>query len=169
MQVDTKCTCLSWIQLSTTHSGSKILQKSVKKKHNLGKYLQALIQKAARVSNERHRDGNCDRETDRAVAQVVRRWLLTSETQVQSRMIRGRRNNTLVGFLPSSSVFPLLIIIPPLLHTHLSPPHEVCDSPDQEAHYHTLGTKLGASSLTRHLTGFVVKSFLVYAEDSYCR
>jgi hypothetical protein len=44
-------------------------------------------------------------------------------------------------------------IIPPLLHTHLSPPYEVCNSPDQAAHYHTLGHKLGASSLTRHLAG----------------
>jgi hypothetical protein len=32
-------------------------------------------------------------------------------------------------------------IIPPLLHTHLSPPHEVCDSSGQAAHYHTVGTK----------------------------
>jgi hypothetical protein len=44
--------------------------------------------------------------------------------------------------------FPPLIIIPPLLHTHLSPPHEVCDSPDQAEHYHTLDPKLGASSVT---------------------
>jgi hypothetical protein len=44
-------------------------------------------------------------------------------------------------------------VIPPLLHTHLSPPREVCDSPDQAARYHTLGPKLGASSLTRHLAG----------------
>jgi hypothetical protein len=29
--------------------------------------------------------------------------------------------------------------------------HEVCDSPDQAAHYNTLGQKLGASALTRHL------------------
>jgi hypothetical protein len=49
--------------------------------------------------------------------------------------------------------FPLLIIIPPLLHTRLPPPHEVCNSPDQGAHYHTLGPKLGASSLTWHLAG----------------
>jgi hypothetical protein len=35
--------------------------------------------------------------------------------------------------------FFLLIIIPPLLRTHLSPSHEVGDSPDQAAHYHTLG------------------------------
>jgi hypothetical protein len=41
-------------------------------------------------------------------------------------------------------------IIPPLLHNHLSPPHEVCDSSDQAAHYHHLGPKLGASFLTQH-------------------
>jgi hypothetical protein len=41
-------------------------------------------------------------------------------------------------------------IIPPLPHIHLSPPHEVCDSFDQAAHYHHLGPKLGASFLTRH-------------------
>jgi hypothetical protein len=35
--------------------------------------------------------------------------------------------------------FPLLIISP-LLHTLLSPPHEVCDSPDQVAHYHILAS-----------------------------
>jgi hypothetical protein len=42
------------------------------------------------------------------------------------------------------------IIIRPLLHIHLSPPHEVCDSSNQAAHYHHLGPKLGASFLTRH-------------------
>jgi hypothetical protein len=41
-------------------------------------------------------------------------------------------------------------IIPPLLHIHLSLPHEVCDSSDQAAHYHNLGSKLGASFLTQH-------------------
>jgi len=41
-------------------------------------------------------------------------------------------------------------IIPPLLHIHLSPPHEVCNSSDQAAHYHHLGPKLGASFLTWH-------------------
>jgi hypothetical protein len=46
-----------------------------------------------------------------------------------------------------------LITIPPLLHTHLSPPHEVCDSPDQAAHYQTLGPKSGAW----HLAGLGVK------------
>jgi hypothetical protein len=41
-------------------------------------------------------------------------------------------------------------IISPLLHTHLSPRHEVCDSSDQAAQCHHLGPKLGASFLTRH-------------------
>jgi hypothetical protein len=41
--------------------------------------------------------------------------------------------------------------IPPLLHIHLPPPHEVCDSSDQAAHCHHLGPKLGASCLTRNL------------------
>jgi hypothetical protein len=41
-------------------------------------------------------------------------------------------------------------IIPPLLHIHLSPSHEMCGSSDQAAHYHHLGPKLGASFLTQH-------------------
>jgi hypothetical protein len=53
--------------------------------------------------------------------------------------------------------FSLVIIIPPLLNNHLSPPHKVCDSPNQVAHYHTLSPKLGASSLNRHLAGLGVK------------
>jgi hypothetical protein len=53
-------------------------------------------------------------------------------------------------FSPSTLVSPANII-PPLLHIHLSPPHEVCDYSDQAAHYHNLGPKLGASLLTRHI------------------
>jgi hypothetical protein len=41
-------------------------------------------------------------------------------------------------FSPSTSVSPANII-PPLLHFHLSPPHEVCDCSDQAARYHNLG------------------------------
>jgi hypothetical protein len=38
----------------------------------------------------------------------------------------------------------LLIVIPPLLHTHLSPHHEVyLHRPDQATHYQTLGPKHG--------------------------
>jgi hypothetical protein len=48
-------------------------------------------------------------------------------------------------YLQSFSVFfALMITTPPLLHTHLPPPHGVSDSPDQTAHQHTLGTKLVA-------------------------
>jgi hypothetical protein len=46
--------------------------------------------------------------------------------------------------------FSLANIISPLLNIHLSPPHEVCDSSDQVAHYHRLGPKLRASFQTRH-------------------
>jgi hypothetical protein len=57
---------------------------------------------------------------------------------------------------PSFSVFLLLVIIPPLRHTHLSRPHEVCVSCNEAAHYHTLGPKLVASYLSRHLVGLEV-------------
>jgi hypothetical protein len=53
-------------------------------------------------------------------------------------------------FSPSTSVSPANII-PPLLHIHLSPPHEVCNCSDQAAHYHNLGPQVGASLLTRHI------------------
>jgi hypothetical protein len=53
-------------------------------------------------------------------------------------------------FSPSTSVSPANII-QPLLHIHLSPPHEVCDCYVQAARYHNLGPKLGASLLTLHI------------------
>jgi hypothetical protein len=55
-------------------------------------------------------------------------------------------------FLPVIPFFPVSIV-PPLLHIHLSPPHEVCGSSEQAAHCHTFSPKLGASSQTRHLPG----------------
>jgi hypothetical protein len=76
---------------------------------------------------------------------------LTLETRVQFRVasgdIRGGRTGTTESFSPSSSIFFRLVIIPP-------PPHAVCDSPDKATHYHTVGTKLGASSLTWNIVGF---------------
>jgi hypothetical protein len=51
-------------------------------------------------------------------------------------------------FLSEFFGFPLLTIIPP--------PHEMCDSPDQAAHYHALSPKLGASYVTQHMVGFGV-------------
>jgi hypothetical protein len=44
--------------------------------------------------------------------------------------------------------FPLLIINPPLLHTHLSPLPEVYDSLDQAAHYHILEAWVFDTDLT---------------------
>jgi hypothetical protein len=49
--------------------------------------------------------------------------------------------------------FPLIIIVLPLPHTHLSPPPEVCHSPEQGAHYHILG----ASSLSKKIAGYGVR------------
>jgi hypothetical protein len=72
----------------------------------------------------------------------------------------GRFFSEFFGFFPTN-------IIPPLLHIHLSPPHEVCDSSDQAAHYHHLGPKLGASFLTRHFgwkQNKKVKKFKVHAQ-----
>jgi hypothetical protein len=45
-------------------------------------------------------------------------------------------------FFPCFFGFPLLIIIPPLLHSHLSEP-DVCHSTDQAAHYHVLSRYIG--------------------------
>jgi hypothetical protein len=40
---------------------------------------------------------------------------------------------------PSSFDFPLLVKIPPLIHSHLLPLSEPCSGPYQAAHYHILG------------------------------
>jgi hypothetical protein len=64
-------------------------------------------------------------------------------------------------------LFSPVSIIPPLLHTHLSAPHKVCYRSDQAAYYHTLGPKLGASSLTRHVAGTEERSILFNLNTSF--
>jgi hypothetical protein len=55
----------------------------------------------------------------------------------------------------------VLLLIPnttvPPLSRKSSPPHEVCCRPDLAARYRTLGSELGVSSVTLHLTGLGVK------------
>jgi hypothetical protein len=98
------------------------------------------------------------------MAEAVRRWLLALETGFNSGWLQVRFVVDEVAleqvFLPCFRFSPAnqLLIIPSLLHAHLSLPHEVCDSPDQAAHYSTCGLKLGASSLIRHFAGLGVKA-----------
>jgi hypothetical protein len=47
--------------------------------------------------------------------------------------------NMVAGFSPSFFGLSLLMIISPLLHSRLSPISEVCNTRDQEAHYHIIG------------------------------
>jgi hypothetical protein len=88
------------------------------------------------------------------MAQAVSRWPLTAEARVRARVnpcgICGGQSGTGRVFSEYFG-FPCKYIIPPLLHIHISPPHEVCDCSDQAAHYHNLGPQLGASLLTRHI------------------
>jgi hypothetical protein len=87
------------------------------------------------------------------MVQAVSRWPLAVEARVRARVdpcgICGGQSGAGQVFLRVLRFFPASII-PPLLRINLSPPHEVCDSSDQAAHYHHLGPKLGALFLTRH-------------------
>jgi hypothetical protein len=71
------------------------------------------------------------------------RWLLDSEPRVRIWVtlckIRGGRGGTGAGFSVILFYFPLLMIIPQVIRTHLLPPPQVYSSPDQTAHYHILG------------------------------
>jgi hypothetical protein len=89
------------------------------------------------------------------VAQAVSPWSVTVEARVRaldspcricSELALGLVFSEFFGYPPSIYHFTVAA-------ARLSPPHEVCDSPDQAAHYHALGPKLWASSMTRNLAG----------------
>lgn len=88
-----------------------------------------------------------------ARARNAGRCLLTARNPLASYDIRGAHSSVFLGL-------PLLVAILPLLHTHLSPSHEVCNSPDQAANFHTLGPTLGASSLIWKMDGFIMPLLL---------
>jgi hypothetical protein len=92
--------------------------------------------------------------TGRAMAQADSRWPLTAEARVRARVnpcgICGGHSGTGQVFSEYFG-FPCKYIIPPLLHIHLAPRHEVCDCSVQAAHYHNVGPQLGASLLTRNI------------------
>jgi hypothetical protein len=59
-----------------------------------------------------------------------------------SHEVHGGSVGTTAGFSASFFAFPLLIIIPPLLHTYLLLPPKMGNSTDQAAHYHILSLKV---------------------------
>jgi hypothetical protein len=65
------------------------------------------------------------------MAQAVTRWTLIVEARARARAslcgICGGQTGSGTGFSPAN-------IIPPLFHTHLTPPHDGCDSSGQSAH-----------------------------------
>jgi hypothetical protein len=99
------------------------------------------------------------------MAQAVRPCPLTAKAGFASVLVHV---GSVVEKLAQGQVFSRVLrfspvtIIPPLLHIHLSPPHEVCNSPDQPGHYHTVGPTIGASSLAQHLAGTEEKNIVFY-------
>jgi hypothetical protein len=89
-------------------------------------------------------------------------WLKRLVAGLSSRWPGFAPGSVPVGFVVDKVALGHVIVIPLLLHTHLSPPHEVCDSSDQAEHYHTLGPKLGASTLTLHLAGTEKSIIIMY-------
>jgi hypothetical protein len=61
--------------------------------------------------------------------------------------------------------FPVAVVIHALLRVHVSPPHAVCDGPDQAAHLHARGTKLRDSSLIWRFAGIGVKVLYFLAKS----
>jgi hypothetical protein len=71
-------------------------------------------------------------------------WMMTShrgKTRVRYRVpsIESGRSGIEAGFCPRS---------PFTIASYSSPPYEMCDSPDQSAHYHTVCSKLTTSFQT---------------------
>jgi hypothetical protein len=109
------------------------------------------------------------------VPQALSHLLLTSEPRVQFRIIsykiRCGKNGTATGVSSNSFDFPLLIITPPLLRTHLSPPLEVCNRLTRQHIIIFAVFRLVLSSLKYHVAGYRVTKFLLPLQCFYyiCR
>jgi hypothetical protein len=90
------------------------------------------------------------------MAQVGGHWPLSVEdwvcTHVSPSLICGGQTGTGTGFSPSSSIFSCQYHTTIALYSSIIAP-KVCNSPNQAAHHHSLGPKLGASSLTPQVAG----------------
>jgi hypothetical protein len=87
----------------------------------------------------------------RTVAQTARHCIFTAETRVQFVDTGEVREDGRIG-TAAVSQFSAANHQSTLLHIYLSPPHQMCGSPDQAAHYHNPGPKLRASSVTPTLS-----------------
>jgi hypothetical protein len=88
-----------------------------------------------------------------AVAQSPGHWPFVADTRVQS-WVTSTWDSWWTKwhwswFFSEFFDFPLLIIVPKPLHTHLTASRGVCNTSEQPSHFHTLGRgpKLRASSL----------------------
>lgn len=96
-----------------------------------------------------------------AIAQATRRWPLTAQNRDQSRVtlsnFRDGRSGTRADSSSSSSAY--------AANHHstiaLDSSTQVCSSPGQATHYHTIGAKLGSSSLTQYLVALGVNIVLL--------
>jgi len=107
------------------------------------------------------RVGVCDVKDVKTAEQILRFWLHSKTVRWWPLTANGRvrspgyfmwyfcSSDCGAGFPPTLFGFPLLVIIPPLLDTRLSPPPTLCDGPLQAARYHFMssnlrpGTRLG--------------------------
>lgn len=90
------------------------------------------------------------------------------EENKRSEVLRTKMSMLILGQLLGVFPFCLLIIIPPLLETHLSPLYEFFNIPEQATHLRTPDSMLRASSLNRQMACLTVKAgYFLFVSLSY--